>query len=693
MFGVAIAVMAYFGKRHATAASAKSRAVGKGAAAGSAAAPAILVHDINDDRCTGCDACVAVCPTNVLDLINNKSRVLRFADCIQCEACMWACPTDALVMHPEGSQPPPLKVPDIDQNFQTRVPGQYLIGEVAGKPLVKSAANLGRGVIEHALAHGLTPMRQASRTHVDVAIVGAGPGGLSAALTCLQRGLSYVLLDKEHGLASTIARYPKGKFVMAEPYDTVNLSLLPVFDSSKEQLIATWQDLIGSVGLRVNLSETVETIARRSDGQFDLKTGAASYRAQRVVIASGTRGKPRTLGVPGESLPKVHTLLDDPDAFRGRAVLVVGGGDSAVEAAMALADAGAVVNISYRGKSFNRAQAKNRQSIDSYAAQAKLKVRFGSNVVEFADDSVTLQLADGAQKRYRNDAAFVLIGSDPPIAWLEKFGVRFVEKPHQFTLGKTDEFVLRVLPTASACAETASEAAAAITSRRPRTEVSFVAPLPPPTGARQAWRRATSMFSAPLPAVPASRRAMTLSEFAAGQKRGPHSGRGRRDELPAKERARQLRSLRDEGARLADEDSRLIELPAWERNTTQDERHDDGAIVVGLARANLRRSPDPNDEPSVVAPPPGAPAAKGPPPVPSRRAQPSQAPPAQSPTAKSREQAIAMLGEGLPTEASRSGGLRPAPRPSAAMPAAAGDGAHQQPAPGKSIDDVDFDLD
>jgi murein DD-endopeptidase MepM/ murein hydrolase activator NlpD len=286
-----------------------------------------------------------------LDLINNKSRVLRFADCIQCEACMWACPTDALVMHPEGSLPPPLKVPDIDQNFQTRVPGQYLIGEVAGKPLVKSAANLGRGVIEHALANGLTPLRQPSGTHVDVAIVGAGPAGLSAALTCLQRGLSYVVLDKDHGLASTIARYPKGKFVMAEPYDTVNLSLLPVFDSSKEQLIGTWQTLIRSVGLRVNLSETVETIARRSDGQFDVKTSAAAYRAQRVVIASGTRGKPRTLGVAGESLPKVHTLLDDPDAFRGRAVLVVGGGDSAVEAAMALADAGAMVNISYRGKS------------------------------------------------------------------------------------------------------------------------------------------------------------------------------------------------------------------------------------------------------------------------------------------------------------------------------------------------------
>jgi heterodisulfide reductase subunit A-like polyferredoxin len=170
----------------------------------------------------------------VLDLVANKSRVLRFHDCIQCEACMFACPTEALVMFPEGGIPPVLKVPEIDENFQTAVPGQYLIGEVAGKPLVKNAANLGRAVVEHMLATGLRPgVLGAGDTQVDVAIVGSGPGGLSAALTCIQKGLSYVVLEKEQMIASTISRYPKGKLVMAEPYDTLNLSLLPVFDSAR----------------------------------------------------------------------------------------------------------------------------------------------------------------------------------------------------------------------------------------------------------------------------------------------------------------------------------------------------------------------------------------------------------------------------------------------------------------------------
>src|SRR5262245_12978448 len=297
--------------------------------------PRVLIHDINDDRCTGCDACVAVCPTNVLDLVENKSRVLRFHDCIQCEACMFACPTEALVMFPEGAQPPPLKVPEMDENFQTAVPGQYLIGEVSGKPLVKNAANLGRAVVEHMLASGVRPGALGGADNVvDVAIVGSGPGGLSAALTCIQRGLSYVVLEKEQVIASTIARYPKGKLVMAEPYDTQNLSLLPVFDSAKEQLIPIWNELLERVGMRINKGESVETVARAPDGAFEIRSPVAIYRAQRVVLSIGTRGKPRTLQVQGENLPKIYNLLEDPDEWRGRSILVVGGGDSAVEAAL-----------------------------------------------------------------------------------------------------------------------------------------------------------------------------------------------------------------------------------------------------------------------------------------------------------------------------------------------------------------------
>jgi len=596
--GLAVLVMAVFtmlsARKHHHAMVAPATTVG----------PRILVHDINDDRCTGCDACVAVCPTNVLDLVANKSRVLRFQDCIQCEACMFACPTEALVMFPEGSTPPPLKIPEIDENFQTAVPGQYLIGEVAGKPLVKNAANLGRSVIEHMLASGLRPgaIGRGENTY-DVAIVGSGPGGLSAALSCIQRGLSYVVLEKEQEIASTISRYPKGKLVMAEPYDTENYSLLPVFDSAKEQLIPIWRELIERVGLKIRQGESVESVQLGGDGAFDIRTTVGAYRAARVVMSIGTRGKPRTLQVQGENLPKIFSLLEDPDEWRGKTVLVVGGGDSAVEAALALADAGAKVMISYRGKGFNRAAPKNKNTIEAYASEGRIKAKLGSQVLGFEPESVTLALGDGSQKRYANDAAFVLIGADPPVQWLEKMGIRFVERPHQYQMGKSDDIVRRFVQRAAQCPEDAARAAAQIlggsTGIAPSMPAAAAAVgLPMPMGGDQVsgprkWlRSATSIFSnrahtnpgvqqpvgAKAPPPPPSGRGrkfdapVPLSEFA---KRGRsqsentgtgtgvssnahlHTGHGRRDQLSAGERTRILRMLRDEGGRLADEDSQV----------------------------------------------------------------------------------------------------------------------------------------
>ncbi|HUS29879.1 MAG TPA: NAD(P)-binding domain-containing protein [Kofleriaceae bacterium] len=619
--------------------------------------PAILVHDINDDRCTGCDACVAVCPTNVLDLVANKSRVLRFEDCIQCEACMFACPTEALVMFPEGGVPPPLKVPEIDENFQTAVPGQYLIGEVAGKPLVKNAANLGRAVIEHMLTQGLYPgaLGQMENTY-DVAIVGSGPGGLSAALTCIQKGLSYVVLEKEQEIASTISRYPKGKLVMAEPYDTSNVSFLPVFDSSKEQLIPIWKELLERVRLRVNQGESVESVQRVQDGTFEIRSTVAAYRAQRVVLSIGTRGKPRTLQVPGENLPKIFSLLEDPDVWAGRNVLVVGGGDSAVEAALALSDAGARVIISYRGKGFNRAQPKNKSTVERYAAEGRIKAKLGSQVLQFDPEGVTLALGDGQQKRYPNDAAFVLIGADPPVAWLEKMGVRFVERPHQYQMGKSDDIVRRFVARAADCPEDAARAAAAILGGSTGIEPSRAAAamsLPMPmgdakvSGPKKWLRSATSIFSTrthsqmtPMPKAPQTNAVtgqgaggkgkkldapMPLSEFAKRQRRADHTGHGRRDQLTAGERTRILRMLRDEGGRIADEESQVHIGAAPPSPKGYDFDFDDEnaapppppsapmradvpakpALVVGLAQArNKRQTGGPvRNKPVSVAPP------------------------------------------------------------------------------------------
>ena len=449
-------------------------------------------------------------------------------------------------MHLEGTEPPSIMAPMIDENYQTEVAGQYLIGEVAGKPLVKNAANLGRGVVEHMLYEGLRPRtnRRAEGSDaknvsiVDVAIVGSGPGGLSAALTCIQHGLRYVLLEKNQLIASTVAFYPKGKLIMAEPYDCPNLSFLPVFDSSKETLLPLWKELFERVKLRARLGESVEEIHKRSSGDFDIRTNVSMYRAQRVVLATGTRGKPRTLGVPGENLPKVHSLLDDPNDFRGKQVLVVGGGDSALEAALALSDAGATVMLSYRGRQFSRAMPKTRKALESYAAQKKITVVVQSQVTQFDEESVMIMTA-GGEHRFRNDATFVLIGSNPPIEWLGTLGVNFQPRPHSYNAPRSDAFVSKFLGrNALVCPETVDGAVQLILGKS-NTAVPTRDPL------------TSSKFPNPIP----------LSEFAkTNRNRKRHNGRGRRDELPPGERTRILRMLRDEGGRIADEESKLIDL-------------------------------------------------------------------------------------------------------------------------------------
>jgi thioredoxin reductase/NAD-dependent dihydropyrimidine dehydrogenase PreA subunit len=400
-----------------------------------------LVHSINDDRCVGCDACIDVCPTDVLELIDNKSRVARFDDCIGCEQCAMVCPTAALVMHPEGSTPPPVRAAALDDYHQA-APGLYLVGEAAGRPLVKNSSNLGRAVIEHMIGEGLRA-RRGGADEVDVVIVGSGPAGLSAALSCAARGLSYVVLEKDASIASTIANYPKGKHVMAEPYDVRCLGFLPVWDTTKEELLSTWQQLLRRRGVAVRTRHTVSAIERDAIG-FVVRAQSGdttrSFRAQRVVLGIGTRGTPRKLGVPGESLPKVSPLLRDAAAHRGQAVVVVGGGDSAVEAALALGDEAAHVVLSYRGKSLSRCKARNRQALDRAVEEGRVHVLYGSKVTEIREASLLVECGD-ERVELPNDHVFVCIGGDPPTRWLESLGVRFVDEPHQTRRRASDELV------------------------------------------------------------------------------------------------------------------------------------------------------------------------------------------------------------------------------------------------------------
>jgi len=258
--------------------------------------------------------------------------------------------------------------------------------------------------------------------------------------------LSYVMLEKENVAFSTVARYPKGKWVMAEPLDTRCVGLLPVFDADKDQIVAAWNDIVARAGVEISLGEMVEKIRRSASGAgFEVKTARRTLRAQRVVIATGTRGRPRKLGVPGEDLSKVHNLLEDPDAHARRDVLVVGGGDSAAEAAIALAAAGARVTLSYRGQQLARVNMKNREKLDKLIASKKVRALFGSQVAAIQERAVDLRLEGGRRQSLPNQDVILLIGADPPIEWLKATGVQYVERPHMQSMPRSDELVERLL--------------------------------------------------------------------------------------------------------------------------------------------------------------------------------------------------------------------------------------------------------
>jgi hypothetical protein len=254
-----------------------------------------------------------------------------------------------------------------------------------------------------------------------------------------------VVLEKDAFVASTIARYPKGKHVMAEPYDVRCVGLLPVWDATKDELIGEWNRLLSDVSLNIRQPEIVEHVERDGAG-FLVRTDKSGYQGQRLILAIGGRGKPRRLHVPGEDSSHVKSLLDDPDHYKECRVLVVGGGDSAVEAAVALADPSLNnhVSLSYRRKQFNRVKLKNRQALKEAEKSGRVRLLLNSEVQSFETGQTVLRYSGGKQENVPTDHALVLIGADPPVEWLRKLGITYVERPFGYSAGPTDLLVERL---------------------------------------------------------------------------------------------------------------------------------------------------------------------------------------------------------------------------------------------------------
>jgi pSer/pThr/pTyr-binding forkhead associated (FHA) protein/thioredoxin reductase/ferredoxin len=407
-----------------------------------------LVHSINDSKCVGCNMCVQACPASVLELVDHKSRVVNFDSCIQCKKCETACAFDALRMHDADKPPPMVPMPSVDAFHETPVAGMFLVGQASGTPQVKNATNLGRAAVQRIAQQGLPPGGgRALDCEVDIAIVGSGPAGLSAALTCVELGYSYVVLEKERASSWTIRNYyHKGKEVMAEPHDVALEATLPHWDTTREELLAAWDELVKTHRVDIRYQQNVVDIKKEGE-RFAVAIAdgrgnpIGQVAAARVILAIGTLGNPRKLGCAGDDLEKVKNSLVDPDEWIGKRIVVVGGSDSAVEVVLALSapERRNQVWFSTRGAKLEGIKPKNRKLIEDALAAHRFEMRYATTVAEVTEAGIALAYKeDGRREDLQNDVVFAMVGGNSPQKWLQQIGVPYVDKPHSWSPPRTD---------------------------------------------------------------------------------------------------------------------------------------------------------------------------------------------------------------------------------------------------------------
>jgi thioredoxin reductase/NAD-dependent dihydropyrimidine dehydrogenase PreA subunit len=386
--------------------------------------PASLHPVVDPARCIGCGSCVKACPEqplhHVLGVVGGRAELVSPTDCIGHGACKSACPTEAITLV-FGTARRGVEIPLLSPTFETNVPGIFVAGELGGMGLIRNALEQGKQAIE-----AIQASRRANDGQADVVIVGAGPAGFAASLSALSRRMRYVTLEQE-SLGGCVFQYPRGKLVMTAPAQLPIIGSVNFRHTSKEHLLQFWKEAERKSGVKINYQERVERIEPEGDG-FIVRTSKSAYRTRSVLLAIGRRGTPRKLGVPGEELPKVVYRLLDPEQYAGQNVLVVGGGDSALEAAASVAELGNTqVVLSYRGDAFARAKARNRERVDTAARSGSLLVLLKSSVKQIASDAVSLE-HDGRVMRVRNDAVIVNAGGILPTEFLRSVGIQVETK-------------------------------------------------------------------------------------------------------------------------------------------------------------------------------------------------------------------------------------------------------------------------
>jgi thioredoxin reductase/Pyruvate/2-oxoacid:ferredoxin oxidoreductase delta subunit len=385
--------------------------------------PVSLHPYIDVNKCIQTGACISACHEHdILGIVKGKATIINASKCIGHGACFHACPTEAISLR-IGTEKRGVDLPHINHNFETNVPGLFIAGELGGMGLIKNAVEQGRKAAENIVKS----LNKDHKGTYDLIIIGAGPAGISASLTAKKHGMKFILLEQDT-LGGTVFTFPRKKIVMTSPMDLALYGKVKLFETSKSELLELWQTVLRKNDIAVQENSKVDSIVFE-DGIFKVITLKGEHHtAARVLLSIGRRGTPRKLNIPGENNEKVAYRLLEPEIISGKDIIVVGGGDSAIESALLLADDNRVT-ISYRNEVFNRIKPANNDALNKAKTEGKVDVKLSTNLISIEDDTVTLTNGkEGEQMKLKNDLVYIFAGGELPTQFLEKAGIRITKK-------------------------------------------------------------------------------------------------------------------------------------------------------------------------------------------------------------------------------------------------------------------------
>jgi putative YpdA family bacillithiol system oxidoreductase len=384
--------------------------------------PVSLHPVIDTETCIGSGACVSACPEkDILGLVDGHAKVINASRCVGHGACFHACPVQAITLC-IGTEKRGIDLPHVSPSFETNIPGLYIAGELGGMGLIKNAVEQGRQAVEN--IHN--KIKSSQQADYDLIIIGAGPAGISASLAAKKNNMKYLTIEQD-SLGGTVFNFPRAKIIMTSPMDLPLHGKIKLSETSKSELLKIWDDVLKKNKIIINEQEKVQSI-QKNNNYFEVITNKNSYKSNFVLLSIGRRGSPRKLGVPGEQKEKVFYRLIEHELIKNNKVLIVGGGDSAIEAALLLTEGNNEVTISYRSNSFSRLKPKNLERINKAILQEKIKIIYNSNVKEIKDNNVLLSVNNDEEIEIENNLVYIFAGGLLPTAFLEQIGIKITKK-------------------------------------------------------------------------------------------------------------------------------------------------------------------------------------------------------------------------------------------------------------------------